>query len=135
MPSWNDTLIIGVTQIDKEHKKLFTAVDRLLGALKRGEGREKTAQMLNYAVTYTKEHFRDEENLQERFAYPGINAHKRQHAQFILQANELVKDFGTAGPNVALTIKINKAMVDWLINHINTEDKKFGEHMTKAIKS
>jgi len=128
-------MLIGVAQLDGEHKKLFAAVDRLIDALKRGEGREKTAQMLDHAVTYTKEHFRDEENLQVRFSYPGINAHKRQHAQFIMQVDEIVKNFKAAGPNVTLITKLDKTLADWLINHIKTDDRKFGEYMGKSIKS
>jgi len=129
MTYWNDKLLVGVPQIDDEHHKLVDAIDRLMSACKQGKCRDEIAQTLSFTVSYAKEHFRDEENLQERYAYPGINAHKRLHAQFIMQVDALVQEFEKTGPNVALAGRLNKTLVDWLFNHIGTEDKKIGEHI------
>ena len=132
MTYWNDNLIIGIAQIDNQHRKLVEAIDRLMEACSQGKGVTEIGQTLNVAADYSKEHFRDEENLQEKYAYPGINAHKRLHAQFVLNINALIQDFGRTGPNVALTGKLTKTLVDWLVNHICTEDIKVGEHIRKS---
>ena len=132
MTYWNDSLLIGVELLDNEHRKLVAAVDKLMNACREGKGKLEIAQTLDFVVDYTREHFRDEENLQERYAYPGIYAHKRIHAQFILTIGEIVKEFERIGPNTALSGKLSKTLVEWLINHIGVEDKKVGEHIIKA---
>lgn len=132
MTYWKDSLLVGVTLIDNEHRKLVKAIDQLMEACMQGKGRSAIEETLSFTVSYTKEHFSDEEKLQAQYAYPGMAAHKLLHSQFVRDINALYNDFEQSGPNVALTGKLNKTLVDWLINHISTEDKKLGEHINKS---
>lgn len=129
MTYWKDSLLVGVSQIDAQHRQLVKAIDDLMEACMKGAGREAVAKTLSFVAAYTKEHFADEEKLQAQYAYPDINAHKRLHAQFISNVAALESDFKQNGPNVALTGKINKTLIDWLIKHIGSEDKKVGLHI------
>jgi len=129
---WNDSLLTGVALIDDEHRKLFEVIDRLMEACRLGTNRAEIGHTLNHAVALTKEHIRVEENLQARCSYPGINAHKRLHAQFILSIDEIVREYEETGPNVALTGKLNSALVDWLSSHISVDDKKMCAYIKKA---
>jgi len=131
MTYWTDFLLVGVPLIDSQHRKLVEAIGKLMAASQEGKGKEAIAHTLSFAVDYAKEHFRDEENLQERYAYPEINAHKRYHAHFIMSINALVAEFERTGPNQALTGKLNKTLVEWLINHISIEDKKLGRFISE----
>jgi len=130
MSNWNDSLLTGVTLIDDEHRKLIAFIDKLIDSMKQGKSKEEISQILSNSINYAKEHLRDEENLLERNAYPGFNAHKRQHAQFTMQVDELVREFKNTGSNVALIAKMNKTLAEWLVSHISTEDKKIGEYMS-----
>jgi len=127
MTYWKDTLLIGVREIDDQHKKLVGAVDALMEACAKGQGRVVIGNTLKFVLDYTQEHFAAEEKLQAQYAYPGMAAHKRQHAQFIITASALMADFEQNGPNIALVGKINSTLVDWLVNHITGEDKKIGD--------
>lgn len=129
MTFWKDTLLIGVPKIDDQHRKLITAIDELMEACTKMQGRETIGKTLDFVVSYAKEHFADEEKLQLQYAYPQITAHKNMHALFISDVSALVRDFEQNGPTVALTGKINKTLVDWLIKHISVEDKKIGVHI------
>ena len=133
MAYWEDSLLIGVTLIDDQHRKMVDMIDRLMSACKEGKGKTEVGKALSFTVNYVKEHFRDEESLQEKYAYPGINAHKRLHAQFAMTINALVQEFERVGPTVALVKKINNTLVEWLLQHISIEDKKIGEHIQKAV--
>ena len=132
MTYWKDSLLVGVSQIDSQHKKLVEAIDRLMDACNQGKGRAAIEETLVFTVSYTKEHFSDEEKLQAQYAYPGMAAHKQLHSQFINNISALFQEFKADGPNIALTGKLNKMLVDWLIHHISTEDKKLGEHINKG---
>ena len=132
MTLWKNKLLVGVPHIDTQHRKLVKALDRLLLACKQGKGRSTIEQTLNFAFSYTKEHFKDEEILQTQYAYPDIQAHKQLHAQFLATISALIQEFEQTGPNLALTGKLNKTLVNWLIHHISVEDKKLGAHIQQA---
>ena len=126
MTYWKDSLLIGVPKIDDQHKKLISAIDGLMDACTKGQERDVIGKTLSFVCDYTKVHFADEEKLMAQYAYPNMAAHKRIHEQFIQTAGTLVDDFNKNGPSPALVGKLNKALVDWLILHINAEDKRVG---------
>ena len=127
MTYWKDSLLVGVKDIDDQHRKLVNAIDQLMDACMQGKGRAAIEQTLQFTVSYTKEHFGFEEKLQAQHAYPGMAAHKLLHSQFIRDINAFLKEFEQTGPSVSLTGKINKMLVDWLMYHITHEDKKLGD--------
>ena len=130
---WKDTMLVGVPQIDSQHRKLVEAIDRLMNACMQGKGRSVLDETLGYVVEYTKEHFRDEEKLQAQYSYPGMGEHKQVHSRFIASITAIEKELAETGPNIALIGQLHKALVDWLINHITTEDKKVGEHIRRTV--
>ena len=131
MSFWKDSLLVGVPEIDDQHRKLVGMVDNLMEACKVGKGRDAIEETLGFAVSYAQEHFKDEEQLQSKHSYPGLGKHKQIHRQFVADISVLVKDFQKNGPTIAITSKLNKTLIDWLINHISNEDKKVGEHIKK----
>lgn len=126
MTFWKDSLLIGVSHIDGQHRKLIAAIDELMEACNKGQGRTTIGKTLDFVVSYTKEHFADEEKIQAQYGYPSMASHKLLHSRFIADISALQKDFEQNGPSVALTGKLNSALVGWLINHISVEDKKLG---------
>ena len=129
MTFWKDAMLVGIPAIDAQHKKLIAAIDELMAACKKGEGRASIDKTLAFAVAYAKEHFAAEEKLQAECSYPGMAAHKQLHAQFLSSVSALVSEYENTGPSVALVGKLNKSLVDWVVKHIATEDKKLGEHI------
>ena len=129
MALWNDSMLIGVSKIDDQHKKLIAAIDELLQVCAKGEGKSVIAKTLNFVLDYTKEHFADEEALQAQHAYPDMVAHKKLHELFIASVASIKTQFEQKGADAGLIAKINKTLVDWLVKHINTEDKKIGKHI------
>jgi len=101
-------------------------------ACTQGKGRKQIEETLNFVVSYTQDHFKEEERLQVKYGYPGVTRHKWIHSQFIQQVSTLVRKFQQAGPTVTLVGELNKALGDWVVNHIKTEDKKIGEHVLKS---
>ena len=134
MKYWKDSLLIGVPQIDTQHRKLVDMIDILMQACLQGKGRTEIEGTLSFALRYTLEHFRDEESLQLKYAYPGYKEHKKIHEDFTKDITALAGEFRKLGPSIALTGKLNHSLVDWVINHISTEDKKLGEYIQKVSK-
>jgi len=128
---WNDSMLIGIPDIDNQHKDLMVACNQLFEACTKGKGRTEIEQTLNFVVTYTKKHFKYEENYQAQHMYPGATPHKWMHTQFIMQVGGIVKEFNQNGPSVTLVSRLNNLLVEWLYNHINIEDRKLGEFISR----
>jgi len=132
MYSWNDSLLIGVTLIDDQHRELVEKLDEFAYACGHGDGRVEVGQALKFTVSYIQKHFKDEVELQALYAYPDIAAHKKLHERFVQNAIDLVQELKNAGPSAELAEKVKKTLVGWFLTHIRTEDRKVGVHIQNA---
>lgn len=126
---WTPNLSVGVDFIDEQHKTWFEKADQLFSAGQRGEGKEYILQMFDFLDDYTKTHFRDEEKYMESISYPELEAQKKAHAHFVEELVRIRRDFTESGGNLVSLVKANKLILDWLINHISSMDKKIGEYV------
>ena len=99
----------GNSIIDTEHKELILAVNKLLDACSKGEGRSSVDGTIQFLNNYVNEHFSHEEQLQRQSHYPGMAAHKAFHEQYKKTLN-----------------------IGVLITHISTEDKKLGAFLSQT---
>ncbi|MFC1742145.1 bacteriohemerythrin [Nanoarchaeota archaeon] len=114
---WDDSLSVGVAEIDQEHKEEIELLNRLHDA--EGEDIPKTFQEL---AEHTVKHFQTEERYFDKFNYEDSTAHKATHKQFLKQAEQVGKDI-EAGKEISEdTLNLIKT---WLVNHIKSMDKKY----------
>ena len=98
--------------------------DKLLESCYMGTEKRTAIQTLNFLLDYTEFHFQAEEKLQEESGYPGIEAHKEQHQTFVKAVRELLDMLEEEeGPTDAFVEAVNKNITDWLLNHIQVQDK------------
>lgn len=121
---WQERFNIGVESIDREHKKLFNVLNRILAF---DTDDEKNEWVYQEAIKYFKDHalnhFLDEENYMASINYAGLDTHKRLHDDFKTKTlpaleNELTK-------NLYSIDAINHFLgvcVGWLFGHTITED-------------
>ena len=110
--------------IDSEHKQLIKAINDLLEACSKGQGRAQVAQTAKFVYDYTSKHFADEERLQLQYKYPDYPNHKRYHEAFKKSILDIMKKLDQPGATVAMVSEINLTLAGWLTNHIKREDKK-----------
>lgn len=122
-------LLTGNSLIDTEHKQLFDAINSLLDACSKGQGRAEIEKTTKFLYDYTSKHFADEEKLQIQSRYPEYQAHKQLHEGFKKSVLELNKKLTEQGATVALVGEVNSLIAGWLINHIKREDKKLAEYL------
>ncbi len=115
--------------IDREHRELINAVNTLLDACGKGQGRNELEKTARFLQDYTVKHFSDEERLQVQSSYPGYTQHKGYHEALKKTVADIVGRLSANGPTVALVAEINSALAGWLINHIKREDKKLAEYL------
>lgn len=121
--NWSENYSVSVKEIDSQHKKLVDLINSLHEGMKAGRGKDVLGTVLNDLVNYTAYHFSFEEKLFEKYSYPELNTHKRQHADLVVQVLAYKESFET-GKSV-LTIEIMNFLSDWLTKHIAGSDKKY----------
>jgi hemerythrin len=127
--AWDDHLLLGNTQVDEQHKRLFGLLGELVEQCIDGTSTERLQETLDFLVEYTVRHFRDEEVLQVRCNFPEYNRHKELHEEFKKTVSGLVQQFSENGSSTELSNSVNSIVIKWLIGHILREDKKIGNHI------
>jgi len=121
---WSDALAVGHPIIDDQHKSLFERFGAFLAACDQRHGAEQLRELFGFLDDYVREHFREEESLMERHAYPEITRHAAEHRIFIEKLAALERELESAGPTVQVLIRTNKALIYWLTEHIREVDTR-----------
>ena len=129
MAMWKDSLKIGVSLIDGEHKELCDRIDLLFNACSQGKGRDEIIKTVDFLQSYTIKHFSDEEKLQRSSSYPKVAEHKVMHEFFIKKIAEMKNDIAEHGATVAVVSKTNYFLMDWLLNHIQKVDTELANYI------
>lgn len=123
---WDQSLSVGIDEIDNQHKELFNRVNALLDACNQGKGKQVVGEIIDFLGDYVITHFGAEERYMQQYNYPDYDAHKAMHDGFIDSFGQLKKKFESEGPGIQLVLQTNRTVVDWLIKHIGNTDKALG---------
>jgi hemerythrin len=130
---WTPNLAVGIEQIDNQHKELYRCVNQLLDACTQGKGRQVLGEAVDFLEQYVITHFRDEEALMQRFAYPKFNEQKTAHNLFINKIAEIKKTFEKEGASINVIVITNQTVVEWLNNHIIKMDTQLGAFLKDKL--
>jgi hemerythrin len=125
--TWNDTYSVKVRQFDEQHKKLIDMVNKLHDAMKNGKGSMIVNDVLASLAAYAQAHFSDEERLMRLYGYPGFPHHKKAHDQLVAQVRNFQRQAETDKNTITLGVMV--FLKDWLVQHIQGEDTKYGPFM------
>ena len=120
---WNNTLSVGVRQIDEQHQQLIQLINDLNSAMKSGKGKDVLAQTLKGLADYTVNHFKVEEDYFDRFSYPDRFIHKRAHSEFVAKVDGFKASLENG--QLALSVQVMTFLSQWLLQHIQGADKKY----------
>ncbi len=132
---WNDGLKINHDKIDDDHKLIIEKARELSEFMMKGKGKEKIVETVDFLNRYVKTHFREEEQLQEKWGYPKRTEHKASHKYFIDQLDMLSEKIKQEPNSTKNCIELNKLISGWFVNHIKRMDTDLTafnkEHQTK----
>ncbi len=123
-PDWQANLFLGVALMDEEHRELFKHIRAFREAVAKGRGREAASRIFDTLLDYTGRHFRHEEALLEKSAYPDLEAHKAQHKKLTAQVLELYRD-----KHALSSDSLGLFLDQWLRGHIMEVDRQAAEYM------
>lgn len=122
---WKDSYKMGVDFIDKEHKELFSRMNKLL---KLSENEDKTEWACREGVKYIKhhtgEHFEHEEAYMRSIQYEQYDIHKRLHDSFrLITLPALEEELEQNSYSVESVRHFLGVCIGWMISHTQMEDQ------------
>lgn len=122
---WNERFNIGVEEVDKAHRRLFSVVRKLM-ELSEDEKRGQWVceEAIKYFKSYTIKHFAQEEEYMRSIHYSGYEVHKRLHDVMrdktipALEKDLIESDYSKEAMQHFVGISLG-----WLTGHILIEDR------------
>jgi hemerythrin len=122
---WTNDMGVGVVALDDDHKKLIGIINQLHFEMEEGHDKKVLGAVLDQLVDYAKSHFAREESLLFQAEYPDAPEHKMEHERFIREIASLRERFASA-PAATLDMELLGFLRNWLDNHVEGTDKKYG---------
>ena len=120
---WDDSFLIGIEELDHEHKVLIEDITRLHEELARHDEKSEIEKSLGDIYARMQAHFALEEHVMKEHEYEFYDEHKREHDELLDNYTEymlqFLNDTGVSSGNL-----IEDTLTHWIVNHIITSDKK-----------
>ena len=131
---WENKYLVGIDQIDTQHKQLFDLTNKLYDACLLGdkELQEIFKTAMGHMVEYVHFHFSAEMEFLRKIKYPDIHNHKLQHDELIKNILSAANDFKegkTFVPNHFV-----RMLKDWIISHIAVYDKEYALYVKDQVR-
>jgi len=123
---WNPYLSIGHDGIDAEHQDLVKVLNDLITRIEDGAELGEVRDGLGRLIEETERHFRHEEAVMEREAYPEAEHHCHLHQALSTEIRAFDAELAGGkemGPEITDFIR------DWLIHHILKSDMRLGGYL------
>lgn len=127
--TWSSEYNLGVEEIDEQHRSLVDLVNQVWAGIVSRSERGKVLELMLRLEQYTVAHFAAEEAYMEAIGYPGLDAHKQVHQQFIARVDAEKQAVLKGGQ---LTLGLVEFLKQWLLDHILGLDKAAAEYAKQA---
>lgn len=132
--NWTKENSVLIEKMDNQHKVLFEITNKMGNmVLSSSDDKNSLVGILKELLDYTKKHFTEEEEFLEAKSYDKnhLAFQKEQHKIFIGKISEFKKNLEINDKKPS--IEMIEFLRDWLLNHIDIEDKKYGKVLSKAV--
>ena len=120
---WDDSFLIGIEELDHEHRVLIDDINRLHDELARHGEKSEIEKCLGDICARMQAHFALEEHVMKEHKYRYYDEHKREHDELLDSYTEYMAQYlNDSGVSPGNPIEDN--LKQWVIRHIVTSDKK-----------
>lgn len=123
---FSDTHLLGVAEIDEQHRQLVRLVNRLNRAVNGEDDAGEVAALFARLFEATREHFDTEHRYMQQYGYPAMAVHDHEHQRLLDELSRMAAD---AAPGNELLIL--QRLKDWLLDHINGADRQLGHYLVR----
>ncbi len=126
---WNEKYSVHIEEIDSQHKRMFSIINRLHDSMKARKGKEVIGNLLGELIDYTYYHFATEEEYFRLYNYPHFDVHKSEHDLMRNLVADLKRKFDA---NAEMSInEVMDLLKDWLSDHVLGSDQKYGSFLNE----
>ena len=122
---WTPAYSVKVDILDAQHKQEFDLIEETLrlchGRSRTGDS-EGLIAVVESLTTVTRNHFRTENELMERYGYPQYRDHRDEHERILETLQSLRSQAGEAG-----TAELVDFFKDWILRHTLLTDRQYME--------
>ena len=120
---WDDSYLIGIEELDFEHKNLIEDINFLHKKLAGHDEKSNIEKCLGDIFARLQAHFALEEHVMLAHGYASYDEHKREHNDLLESYTETMLNFlNSPGTDSGDLVKIE--LNRWIVDHILTSDKK-----------
>ncbi|ABF42650.1 Hemerythrin-like, metal-binding protein [Candidatus Koribacter versatilis Ellin345] len=119
-----DRLTFGIPRLDSQHEQLLQLVRQMREADAGGKSLCELRLLAATLTLHTRMHFMDEEMFMEGAGYPGLEAHRRRHAEFTEGLLRLQS--GLLSTSRSQFARIVEYELGWIHQHLEDEDNELG---------
>lgn len=120
---WTDDFLIGIPELDHEHRSLVADINRLHRELRAHEDRARVEATLGEILARMEAHFALEETAMKQHAYPHYAEHKAEHEALLDTVTGFIVRY-QKGPGSGAAAALEQTLDEWIVDHILTSDKK-----------
>ena len=128
--SWRDEYALGVADVDREHKQLFGAAEKVHELLLHCAGPVAVEKGINDLICVAANHFRSEESQLKRAGYPDLAQHRELHRELLREIHH--KQSRIRDNNLNVDIEFLAFIKTWLLDHTLTADREFAPFLGSA---
>jgi len=130
---WQEDYSLGVPAMDCLHKQLTTMVNHLYETMQQSEGEEVIKRILSSLIQSIKYHLSAEEKVIQEPRFHRFAVHFAIHKELTRQVLRVMNEIKNG--KAVLTVKIALYLKDWLINHIEGQNKQYKQHIAHIDQS
>ena len=120
---WRDEYLIGVEELDYEHRDLFNRLNELHEELAHHDEKGEIEDCLGEIYVRVVAHFALEERFMLDNNFKNYAHHKKEHDDFLEVIVDLIEKFRT-DPELSYGDELEEQLQHWIINHIITSDQE-----------
>ncbi len=129
MYRFTEDCLIGVEQIDEEHRELFRLINEMQELLAKDyidDKYDRIQELLYRLQDYAESHFEHEEQYMEELEHPELELQRLQHREFAIKIHEADAVFAGRDQQEFLD-EMLRYLIKWLYRHIIGSDMMIGK--------
>jgi hemerythrin-like metal-binding protein len=130
---WTPDLATEIDEIDAQHRELLARLRDLHRSMRVGET-DIIPAILAAVRTYAKAHFDTEEQHMRRLGFPGLEAHRAEHAKFTAELDVFEHEWGDRGTTPSLAVGLGTWLSGWFREHIRRFDFELAAFAREAAR-
>jgi hemerythrin len=120
---WSDEYLIGIEELDYEHRDLINQLNELHEELAHHDEKGKIEDCLREIHVRVMAHFALEEHFMLDNNFNNYVSHKEEHDNFLVVIADLIEKFLT-DPELSYGDELEEQLQHWIVNHILTSDQE-----------